>query len=495
MTMHPTRRYNYVTINLMWVGINVASGSVTPLVLPYMVALFVPPTLKNTYLAQARVAGLAVAMLVQPLAGLLSDHSTSRWGRRRPFIAAGVALDIPFLLVMALASNYPTLLLAGVLLQFGSNVAVGALQGLIPDLVPQEERGRVSGVKSVMELLPGIALVPVARLVDRGNVIAALGIVAVCLLVTAAITLATVREEPLRQRPTISLGPAAGRIVLLTLIFMTVTQGSRQMVGLVGELLEGQGTVQLVVVGLTGLAAMVGSIVLGVFFSAWVGIGRGARRHTAFIWWVVSRLLFLAAIGSIQSFTLYYLRDVLHIANAASVMIVLAVFITAFLLVSALVSGYLADGVVSTPGGRGFRHCLGGLMVPLVTAMRLHTLSRRGFLVVAGVVAAAGTGVLLISPNVPVLVIGGCIVGVGVGMFWSISWAMGTALAPAEEAGRFLGISNLAGAGAGIVGTGIGGPMADFFNRARPGLGYLVIFAIYGAMFLLSSAVMRGVKE
>jgi len=182
--MHTTRRYNYVTINFLWLGINVASGSITPLILPYMVALFVQPELKNTYLAQARVAGLAVAMLVQPLAGLLSDRNTSRWGRRRPFIAAGVALDMPFLLMMALASDYSSLLLAGVLLQFASNVAHGALQGLIPDLVPEQERGRVSGVKSIMELLPGIALIPVAKLVDRGHVAAALGIVAASLLVT-----------------------------------------------------------------------------------------------------------------------------------------------------------------------------------------------------------------------------------------------------------------------------------------------------------------------
>ena len=34
------------------------------------------------------------------------------------------------------------------------------------------------------------------------------------------------------------------------------------------------------------------------------------------------------------------------------------------------------------------------------------------------------------------------------------SWALGTSLVPPEEAGRYLGISNLAGAGAGMVGTG-----------------------------------------
>jgi MFS family permease len=493
--MRSTRQYNYVTINLFWLGLNVASGSITPFILPYMVALFAPPDLKNTYLAQARVAGLAVAMLVQPLAGLLSDHNQSRWGRRRPFIAAGVALDMPFLLMMALATNYSMLLVAGVLLQFSSNIAHGALQGLIPDLVPEKERGRVSGVKSIMELLPGVALVPVASLVDKGNLAAAFGIVAASLLVTAGITLLTVREEPLREKPSESLGPAAMRIVLLTVIFMVVMQSSQQVVSLVGRLLEGRGAVQLTAVSLAGLVAMAGSIILGVYLSAWVGVGQGARQHTSFIWWVVNRLLFLAAVGSIQAFAMYYLRDVLLVKDAATMTMVLLAVITIFLLSAALISGYLADGVVPTPRGTGLRRRLTAFLARLVTATRLHTVGRRGFLVIAGVVAAAGTSIMLISPNIPALLVGGCIIGAGVGMFWSISWALGTELAPPKEAGKYLGISNLAGAGAGIVGAGIGGPMADFFNQARPGLGYVVIFAIYGALFLLSSVVMRGVKE
>jgi MFS family permease len=65
---------------------------------------------------------------------------------------------------------------------------------------------------------------------------------------------------------------------------------------------------------------------------------------------------------------------------------------------------------------------------------------------------------------------------------------------PAAEAGLYLGISNLAGAGAGIVGAGIGGPMADFFNAYRMGLGWLVVFAIYGALFLLSAVILLNVR-
>jgi MFS family permease len=71
--------------------------------------------------------------------------------------------------------------------------------------------------------------------------------------------------------------------------------------------------------------------------------------------------------------------------------------------------------------------------------------------------------------------------GVGTGLFMTANWAMGTDLIPAGKAGLYLGISNLAGAGAGagMIGKGIGGPVADYLNGVRPGLGYFGIFAAY----------------
>ena len=59
----------------------------------------------------------------------------------------------------------------------------------------------------------------------------------------------------------------------------------------------------------------------------------------------------------------------------------------------------------------------------------------------------------------------------------------------------YLGISNLAGAGAGMIGSGIGGPIADYLNGTMPGLGYFCIFGSYGILFLLSVVSLRGVSE
>jgi hypothetical protein len=80
-------------------------------------------------------------------------------------------------------------------------------------------------------------------------------------------------------------------------------------------------------------------------------------------------------------------------------------------------------------------------------------------------------------------------------LFMTANWALGTDLVPAGEAGRYLGISNLAGAGAGIVGSGIGGAGGGGNQPHYPGLGYFAIFAAYAVLFGLSAVVLGWVKE
>jgi MFS family permease len=97
-----------------------------------------------------------------------------------------------------------------------------------------------------------------------------------------------------------------------------------------------------------------------------------------------------------------------------------------------------------------------------------------------------------------VIYVGGSLIGAATGVFFTTNWALGTDVVPKHEAGRYLGISNLAGAGAGAVGAYIGGPIADYFTvrfPEQPGLGYLLVFAIYAALFLLSSVVVLRVRE
>jgi MFS family permease len=480
------RWYDHLTLNIHWLGLNVATGAITPIILPYLVALFVQEDQKNTYLATVRVVGLAVAMLVQPIAGMLSDRTTSRWGRRRPYIFWATILNVLFLLVigtspqlagsssddffqstLGVSTAYVVLLVGIVLVQAAANVIFGALIGLIPDLVPEKQRGRTSGVKAVFELLPAFLIIFIGPLVDAGRIWLVIGIIGGSLLLTMLITVLFVHEEPLQKKPESGISERVWRLVALTAIFVIVTQGAVWFVRRIAEILNKLGVStfwQITLVGLAGLIGMAGSILIGVYFGAWVGIGKEARGQKSFIWWVINRLLFLAGVGSIQGFALFYLRDYLKAENPATMTTQLLAAVGLFLIPSALGGGYLAD-----------------------------RMGRKRLVAYAGILAAVGTLFLLLSTNFPMVVLSGCIIGLGAGAFMATNWALGTVLVPPEEAGRYLGISNLAGAGAGIVGAGIGGPIADSFNRLEPGLGYLVIFAIYGSLFLISVVTLTKV--
>ena len=76
------------------------------------------------------------------------------------------------------SAGFALLLLAVVMWQAFSNTSQGALQGLIPDLVPAARRGRASGVKSVMELLPILVIVFLGSLVDSGDIGQVLALIA-----------------------------------------------------------------------------------------------------------------------------------------------------------------------------------------------------------------------------------------------------------------------------------------------------------------------------
>jgi MFS family permease len=86
------------------------------------------------------------------------------------------------------------------------------------------------------------------------------------------------------------------------------------------------------------------------------------------------------------------------------------------------------------------------------------------------------------------LYVGGLLIGIGMGIFYSANWALGTEIVPPMQAGRYLGLSNLAGAGAGAIGAYIGGPIGD-------GRGYILLMGIFGFLFLISTLALIGIKE
>ncbi len=477
--MKRLRWYDYLTLNIFWLGLNIRNTAVGSIFMPYLIAGFVGGEVLNTALGAMRTAGLVIAMLVQPAMGLLSDRSTSRFGRRRPFIVIGVLLDLLFLAAIGLAGGYWALLGAILLLQFSSNVSHGPLQALIPDLVPEDQRGRASGVKAIMELIPLILLAfTVAKLVEAGQIGWAIAVTGLGLLVTMLLTVLFVREQPLAVRSETPLGPPMLRVLgILAGIGLGAAAGLAGgaalggLVGLIAWPFAGAGLARVVGVALGGGVAMAVAVVIGVWAGAAGTLGRREVREQApFVWWVVNRLLFLAAATSLQGFAPYFLMYAFKTTREAAAGMTgnLMMVVGICTLLSALPGGWLANRI-------GHKRLVG----------------------VSGLVAAADAFLLLTTiwvPNLALIYVAGCVLGLAVGLFVTTNWALGTGLAPAAEAGRYLGISNLAGAGAGMIGAGIGGPMADYLNAATPGLGYFTIFAWYGVLFVLSSVSLRGVR-
>ena len=488
----PLRWYDHISINLFWLGLNIRNNAVGVYFMPFLVALFAPPEIKNTALGEMRTAGLVIAMLVQPAIGLLSDRSTSRFGRRRPFIFVGALLDLVCLALIGLSWNYWSLLAAVLLIQFSGNISHGALQGLIPDLVPEHQRGLASGVKAIMELIPVILTsLVLAKMIGHGQLGLAIVVTGAGLLVTMLLTVLLVKEQPLKVKPTTPLGPPMLRVLgMLAGIILGGLAGlaAGGVVGglayLVTRVIGGATLAQQVGFGLGGLVAMVVGVAVGVWGGVLSTLGQDARQplalanlrrdaaqNASFTWWVVNRLFYLAAVTSIQGFAPYFLQFTFKVTiEAATVMTgQLMVVVGLFTVASALPSGWLSDRI-----GQGRLVAISGYLAALGTFLLMAT---------------------ILVPNQVLLYVAGTILGVGTGFFTTTNWAMGTRLTPPGEAGRYLGISNLAGAGAGMIGAGIGGPMADILDRTLPGLGYFIVFGCYGVLFLLSIASLKGIRK
>lgn len=494
--------FDFISINLFWLGLNIRNNSVNNIFIPYLVAIFAAESMRNTALGLMRTAGLIIAMLVQPAMGLFSDRSTSRCGRRRPFIFVGVLLDLVFLIFVAFSWDYASLLIATLLIQVSSNISHGALQGLIPDKVPENQRGLASAVKAVFELLPLILLAfTVAKLVGMGEFKLAVLAVGVSLLVLMLLTIFLVKEEPLKQKPSDPIGPPMLRvlgmlagIVVGALVGLVVAAALGSLIVLLAGVLIPSQMAWAVGVAIAGLLWMAVAVVVGVWSGSLTSLlgPRSAflklknaylslikrnkkdvfigKQTSSFIWWVVNRLLFMAAITAIQGFAPYFLMYSFSITieTATDMTGQLIMVVGIFTLLSAIPSGWLSDRI-----------------------------GHKKLVSIAGMLAALGATVLLGSiwlPNFTLILVAGCILGLATGLFVTTNWALGTRVVPSSEAGRYLGISNLAGAGAGMIGTGIGGPIADALNAVLPGLGYFSIFASYAVLFVLSVVSLKGVK-
>jgi MFS family permease len=176
----------------------------------------------------------------------------------------------------------------------------------------------------------------------------------------------------------------------------------------------------------------------------------------------MNRLTFLLAANSLSGFMLYFFQErFAHLPGekaatpAATAILIVGVCV----LFIALFGGWLAD-----------------------------RLGRRPLIALSGVLATVGMGIVLSLPTMAAIYVGGALVGVAIGLYYPASWALGADLVPPDQAGRYLGLANLAGAGAGAIGAYVGGPIADRTS-------YVLLFGVYAMLCMLSVWTVRGTGE
>lgn len=464
------RWHDYITININWFALTTRSQVLTPLVIPLLVQQFVGDAGKGTHVGILRLGGLMVAVLAQALMGLLSDRSRSPYGRRRPFIFAGALLEIGVFVLIGLIADLQGLRAFWILFSLyilsmvSSNISHAATQALIPDLVPDEKRGLFSGIKASLELPIPLIFVSfvVGKLIAAGSLwsalIALMGVLLICMLLTMLIP-----EQPYDQpQPPLDLRPIL-RLTLMTAAFTGLILGSGEAVQLVLRLAADlPPKTAWLAAGGAGLLGMLAAAGFGVWMSIRIGLGEEMRRNSSFTWWVVNRLAFLIGATNMAGFMVFYLQEKFpqfageKAAGPASTIIM---FVGVFILLTALPSGWLSDRF-----GKKKLVALSALMV------------------------AGGAAFILVAQDLAPIYVGACLVGGGVGFFYSANWALGTEIVPRDKAGQYLGLSNLAGAGAGAIGAYIGGPIADQ-------MGYVLLMGIYGLVSLFSILALQGIQS
>jgi MFS family permease len=208
-------------MSMLMLGANLVWTAYNSLILPTLVEGAVT-TGKGLVTGLVGFFGTLLAILVSLLAGILSDHTTSRWGRRTPAILIGALIGLPliglptlFLAVplrpIFLSLAMPVIIFSYLGMQFTTNVGNGAWWPLLVDVVPEHQRGSASGIQGALTMVGAtIAILVVTSLIQGGQMIAALWLLGGVLALSGIVNAWVIRgkDKPADPSEKIGLGRA-----------------------------------------------------------------------------------------------------------------------------------------------------------------------------------------------------------------------------------------------------------------------------------------------
>jgi MFS family permease len=430
MHLRPTRYL--IALTVMWGALSFHWTVLTNNVIPTRTLSFATESTKGTLLGLVTVVGALVSMLTGPVVGVLSDESRSRWGRRRPFLVVGMLMNAIALLAVVAARSFAGFLLAFAAVQFFANLAGSPYTALIPDQVPDLQKGKATGFAGFADVL--------GRLVGAivGGFMISMPALAVAIGGVLVFLPMSLRAEPMLP---------------LMLLTVAVTLGAMLF------------TIAYVQEHPHETAPSPRSRLL------WHAFAFDVRAEKSFAWLLTARGFNMLAVNTLVTFLLYYVRDYLGVhdigeANAKLGYLFAVSSVTT--LPSSLIVGYLID-----------RHQRRKVWV-YASGLGLALVS------VAFVAVESFSGALWI----------GAFFGLCYGAYFTSDWALALALLPrGNESAKYMGIWGIAGTFPQVLAPGIGGLLLDTFNRVGQNLGYQVVFLTVVLYLVIGTLMLIKVSE
>lgn len=189
-------------------AVTLAASSLESAVFGHKV-LRILPNNPNTLLGFSTFAGSGLAIFLGPLIGALSDRTRSRFGRRRPFIAAGVITFLAAFAIVARSAGVAAFVAGVLLFRAADSLVYTNWAALYPDRVPAVQRGRGAGFKAMVDIVGVILgrftageLLALFPILGHQAVWAAVAVPSAGLVLAWIVTLLALRGLPSDRLPT-----------------------------------------------------------------------------------------------------------------------------------------------------------------------------------------------------------------------------------------------------------------------------------------------------
>ncbi|HCL02430.1 MAG TPA: MFS transporter [Lachnoclostridium phytofermentans] len=176
----------------------------------------IPLILKNTFGVGETVTGVimaldnVLALFLLPLFGMLSDQTSTRLGRRTPFIVVGTIASTIFMMIIPIADQqkqFVVFIIALGLVLISMGTYRSPAVALMPDLTPKPLRSMANAIINLMGAIGGLISLMLIRLLVKKedspdyipNYIPLYTAVALIMIIAVIVLIITIRENKMRE--------------------------------------------------------------------------------------------------------------------------------------------------------------------------------------------------------------------------------------------------------------------------------------------------------